>query len=141
MKIYKVYEIRNTKGIVEYVGETSRELKDRFKQHTKKKPGSGCGKFYKRQDVTIHEVTRFDNRKEALKLEGILKLRYGLEWSERNGSLVAGKMSRKLSIEQAEEIRRIYANGNISQRKLAEQYGISQRSVCCIINKKSYNIF
>jgi hypothetical protein len=82
-KTYKVYEIINSMGTVAHVGETCRTLKRRFYEHNKRKPEGGNGKFYQRQDLSIHEVARFDNRPEARALEGQLKLEYGLECGER----------------------------------------------------------
>lgn len=91
MKTYKVYEIYNSLGTVEYVGETGNRIEGRLYDHTRRKPTqSGRGKFYGRTDLFIHLVAEFDNRKEALALEGVLKKEYGLEWTEltmrtRNG--------------------------------------------------------
>ena len=91
MKTYKVYEIYNSLGIVEYVGETRNTIESRFYDHTRRKPTqSGRGKFYGRSDMFVRLVDQFNNRKDALALEGSLKQNYGLEWTEltmrtRNG--------------------------------------------------------
>jgi hypothetical protein len=84
MKTYKVYEIINSMGIVEHVGETSRSIKSRMYDH-KRKPveGQSFGKFYGRNDIIVHQVAEFNSRKEARNLEGQLKLEYGLEWTEK----------------------------------------------------------
>ena len=90
-KIYYVYTLQSTDGGIEYVGETT-QPKIRFRQHIKWKPGNdGHGKFYGRTDLTMHTVEEFDNRKEALALEGRLKLENGLEWSERTCCIIGGK--------------------------------------------------
>jgi predicted GIY-YIG superfamily endonuclease len=82
MKTYKVYEIINSMGTVEHVGETHRSLESRMYEHTKVPLGSGSGRFYGRNDVSIHLVTTFDNRKDALLLEDQLKQQYGLRRDE-----------------------------------------------------------
>jgi len=48
-----------------------------------------------------------------------------------------GRKKRKLSWSDAEEIRRLCSMG-IYQRDVAAQFGISQRSVNCIVNYKTY---
>ena len=87
MKTYKVYELINSIGTVEYVGETTLSH-TRLRQHTR------CvnGKFYGRQDLVMNIVAEFNNRAEARQLEGRLKLEHGLEWTERNGN--SGKTQR-----------------------------------------------
>ena len=44
----------------------------------------------------------------------------------------------KLSIEQALEIRRLYATGDYKQRELAEMFGINRSSICAVVNRKSF---
>jgi len=83
MKTYKVYEIINSMGTVEYVGETFRSLESRMYDH-KRKPVGNNGKFYGRNDVMIYQVAEFNNRADAKALEGQLKIEYGLEWTERS---------------------------------------------------------
>jgi predicted GIY-YIG superfamily endonuclease len=94
MKKHYVYELINLYGTIEDVGETTR-LKTRMCEHTKKKPGHGNGKFYGRQDLIMNVVAEFDTRKEALELEGKLKLEYGIPWSERERGMVGGKTNNK----------------------------------------------
>ena len=80
---YKVYELINTMGTIEYVGQTKRSLKDRFYEHIKNAPnGNGNGKFHGRQDLTIVEVESFETRGEALAFESSLKQEHGLEQTE-----------------------------------------------------------
>jgi hypothetical protein len=87
MKKYYVYELINFMGTFEYVGETYRP-KFRMNSHTKIKPSTTGknreGKFYGRQDLIMNIVSEFDNRKDALELEGKLKLSHGMQWTERN---------------------------------------------------------
>lgn len=83
---YKVYELINTMGTVEYVGVTKRDLNIRFLEHIRNSPihNNGHGKFKGRQDLTIIEVESFETIKAALALEGTLKLEHNLEWVEGN---------------------------------------------------------
>lgn len=86
MKKYYVYEIRNSLGIVEYVGETSNP-KDRFSRHTNRRPcltkkgnvSKGVGGFYARTDVYMHIVKEFDNRKDAYYYQCELQKKYGFK--------------------------------------------------------------
>lgn len=45
---------------------------------------------------------------------------------------------RKLTIQQANEIRELYAKGGIGTRALANQFGVSKPIICDIINGKRY---
>jgi len=151
MKTWKVYEIINSLGTVEYVGETFREVKDRFKNHIKKRPNNlnRDGKFYGRQDVSIHEVARFDNRRDAKLLEEQLQISYGLttDKSKHLRALEAmhnsytgdgGKNQRSITFEDAEEIRRLRSESNIKYDQLASQFGVTQATIGKIIRKERY---
>lgn len=84
MKLHYTYLLMNQDAMVEYVGE-SIDPQSRFYNHTKAKPGfSGMGYFYGREDLTLVIDSAHLDRKEALQREGELKLKYGLEWSEKN---------------------------------------------------------
>lgn len=142
MKTYKVYEIYNFYGSVEDVGETHRTPENRLweKTHPKK------SKFYGRRDLLIHVVAEFNNRKDALELEGQLKLEYGLRWGEKHGSpnggyanggkggKISGIMNRKLTLKQAEEIR----NSNCKNVELAKKYGVSPSTIGAIKKNRTY---
>jgi predicted GIY-YIG superfamily endonuclease len=92
-KTWYTYELINIYGTIEYVGCTYRP-QYRLMQHTKCKPKGGVGKFYGRQDLTLHIVDHFENRKEALEAEGRLKSEYGMEWTERTTLISNGKKAR-----------------------------------------------
>jgi hypothetical protein len=153
MKIWKVYEIRNSLGVVEHVGETSVSLENRFARHTRCKPGPGRGKFYYREDVTIYEIARFNNRKDARDLEEQLQIQHGLETDRqksRNNASVGGKISgpnvfrklgkscRKLTFEQATEIRLIWNTQKITRSKLARMFNTTLRIVSGIVANETY---
>jgi predicted GIY-YIG superfamily endonuclease len=70
---YFVYEIVNTMGTIEYVGETY-DIEQRFLNHISK-----SGKFYKRQDIIINIVAEFPTRKEAYAYQCKLQNEYGWE--------------------------------------------------------------
>lgn len=71
-KIWKVYEIINANGIVEYVGETV-NIPNRWEQHI-------CisGKFFNRKDVSLRIVNMFDNKIDAFNYQCELQKKYGL---------------------------------------------------------------
>lgn len=92
MKKYYVYELINLMGSVEDVGESYRP-NYRLYQHTKVMPRngiSGYGKYYGRQDLVMNIVAEFDNKSDARKLEGELKLSYGMNWSEKDRDIKNG---------------------------------------------------
>ena len=78
MKKYYVYELYNSLGTIEYVGETSRPL-ERFQNHIRHKPNpnNGIGKFYGRMDITMNIVKEFDNKTEAYRFQCQLQKEYG----------------------------------------------------------------
>ena len=67
MKKYYVYELINSLGIIEYVGETFNPNR-RKKEHTKK-----------RKHLTMNIVAEFDNRPDALNYQYELQIQYGFE--------------------------------------------------------------
>lgn len=89
-----VYELINSLGIVEYVGETNNPDR-RFREHTTHKPGYENGKFYKRNDIKMNVVSKFSNAADAREFEGELKIKYGLEWSEFTRTSKVGKYTAK----------------------------------------------
>lgn len=89
-KTWKIYELYDTYGSIVYVGCTHNP-EYRFVQHTKNKPTPGQGKFYGRQDLVLNIVAEYEDRKEALRAEGALKLEHGFEWTERTTLISNGK--------------------------------------------------
>lgn len=95
MKKHYVYELINLYGTIEDVGVSYRP-EHRLYQHIKCKPTlSGMGKYYGRQDLIMHIVDEFDNRKDAFKLEGQLKLLYNLSWTEKERDMNNGKRNKE----------------------------------------------
>lgn len=58
-KTYYVYELINNNNEVEYVGMSYRP-EYRFRQHINHKPSIGVGKFYGRNDLSLHIRKGFD---------------------------------------------------------------------------------
>ena len=82
--VHYVYEIRNSKNEVLYVGKTKRP-RQRLYQHVKTKPNSlGNGTFYQNTDVSLYVVAKFKTSEEAFDYEEQLKIKYGFETTERN---------------------------------------------------------
>jgi len=87
MKVWHVYELVNSNGIVEYVGE-SMNLKGRLKKHKSK-----AGKFNGRTDIEINIVKTFDIRRDAWDYQCILQKQYGFKTdSEILSELKKGKV-------------------------------------------------
>ena len=94
------------------------------------------------------------SRSEARKLEKELKLHYGLEWTEGAGGKIQGKITgkiygkiygkingesrRKLTMEDAREVRRLYATGEYYQQGLADLFGVAQTNISQIVRNKTY---
>ena len=139
MKTYYLYELINLYGTVEDVGYSS-DPERRMYQHTKVKPGPtrpGTGRHYGRSDLSMVIVSEFSTRKEAAQAEIELKYQHGLPQPELiNGFNVA---RRKLSIEQAQQIRAKYIPRKYTIKKLAKEYGVAVRVIQLILNNKTYN--
>jgi predicted GIY-YIG superfamily endonuclease len=126
--MYYVYELVNLLGTVEYVGQT-KNPKDRFYRHTKRKPGlrTGSGKFYKRQDISMHIVATYATEEEALKAEFDLQVFWGLpiDGSTRSHNVTGSKNGHaKLNEDQVRQIKSLLAQ-KISCGEIGRNFGIS----------------
>jgi predicted GIY-YIG superfamily endonuclease len=74
--MHKVYELRSGSK-VEYVGYTTNTLSNRLYDHVKRSGG-----FPNRKDLTIHEVSNWPTKKEALTEELRLKAYYQMDVTE-----------------------------------------------------------
>jgi len=140
-KTFYVYEIINDNSQVEYVGYTTKITGhgNRFYQHTKVKPGhSGHGAFYGRTDITFNIAYETESKRDALDMEGLLKLSYGLEWTERLSPRALNNRQRKLNNAQALEIRSKYIPKKYTMMKLAAEYDVSFKTIHNIINGVNY---
>ena len=138
MKHY-VYVLMNEYGIVEYVG-CSKNIKDRFKFHTKWKPSLRNGKFYKRTDLELIIVKEFDSRKKAEEYEGQLKLSLGFEWVESTKANKAHQ-ARKIVISAYHKDTLEYIGTYNSMIECARKLNLSQGNITSFFNgkKKSVN--
>jgi len=83
MKVWHVYELVNSNGIVEYVGETINP-EQRLYQHTKKTPAPGRGKFYKRTDITMKIISKYNSKLEAYREQLQLQKYHNLSTDAEN---------------------------------------------------------
>jgi predicted GIY-YIG superfamily endonuclease len=134
---YFVYELINLLGTVEYVGET-RDPKRRFRQHVGSKPGIGTGKFYKRQDLFMNIVSEYATKKEAFDKQCELQTSYGLK-TDKSIFLKGPGVQRKLTMEQADQIKKMYAAKEYSHRGLASQFNVAKYTIQGILDNKNYN--
>lgn len=130
-----VYELINFMGTVEYVGET-KNPKKRMYQHTtwKPHPSHKNGKFYGRQDLIMNIVHEFTNRKDAVKLEGELKIIYDITWSE-------GIRGKNVGLSNSESILAYKTDGTFvgeyySHNEASRKLGIPQNSISRIVSRK-----
>jgi predicted GIY-YIG superfamily endonuclease len=118
MKTYKVYELINSIGTVEYVGVTMNP-EIRWRQHVISTPKAGNGMFHGRFDLSINIVKELNSRKEAMLEEGILKQSYGMEWTELTGAIrgrsIGGKIGGQIQGRKNVESGQISINGKITQ--------------------------
>ena len=143
-----VYELRNSRGEVEYVGETRRpkRIGKTVQKRRKRRPIEHLkynkkSPFLGRTDLTFNIVATFNDRRQALKLEGELKLSYGLEWTENNWVINNGRdtpnVSRKFNNEQVIEIRSKYAKG-YQLKQLAQEYGVYPGTIKAMVIRATY---
>lgn len=134
--MYYVYELVNLLGTVEHVGQTVRPRK-RFWEHTKAKPnGRGKGKFYRRLDISMHIVSTFETKSEALQAEYDLQIQWGLP-TDRETNQGSKQGNSKLKENQVKEIK-VLLKQKIPQREIGRRFGISQRSVLFIKQGKRW---
>jgi predicted GIY-YIG superfamily endonuclease len=136
--MYYVYELINLMGGIEYVGQTVRP-KERFSQHTKKKPGNGCfhGRFYKRQDISMNIVATYATESEARKAEYDLQIFWGLppEKDTHKGEL---NHSAKLTEKQVREIKNLL-NQKISCSEIGKSFNVHRKIINNIKLKRNWS--
>tara|TARA_R110000772_G_C12989438_1_gene406834 strand:- start:96 stop:512 length:417 start_codon:yes stop_codon:yes gene_type:complete len=137
--MWNLYDLVDQEDQTVYVG-VSKHLKIRLREHTlyKPYPKSGRGKFYGRTDLDIITVNSYSTKKEALMAEGARKLSLGMEWEERNGQLAKKYSLRKLTQEQAEQIRHKHIPREYTIKKLAKEYNVSRQAISNILKNITY---
>ena len=140
MKKHYVYEIVNSTGIIEYIGETINP-KTRLERHKSNKNG----KFYKRKDIKLNVVKEFDNKEEAWWYQCELQIKNGFETDrEKNikaakrGAIVGGKKPQPV-------LAYSYHSGELigeypSQNAAERSYNLHRGIVSAIINGKQSHI-
>jgi predicted GIY-YIG superfamily endonuclease len=134
-----VYELRDGDQVVVYVGE-SKDPTHRLYRHTKCKPGMGKGRFYGRTDITMNIVKSFEDRKEARQYEKYLQEKNNLLRTEDKAFRLRTMRDRKLTWEQAQEIKVLYVPGQTTLHGIAEQYGVTRNVISSIIRGDTYKI-
>ncbi len=133
--MYYVYELVNLMGGVEYVGKTKRP-KIRFYEHTELKlNGHGNGKFYKRQDISMHIVATYATEEEALQTEYELQKFWGFP-TDRSKNTKNGQY--KLTEDQVREIK-ILLTQKISRAEIARRFGVAPATISFIKQGKSWS--
>jgi predicted GIY-YIG superfamily endonuclease len=130
--IWHVYELYNTLGTIEYVGETVNPT-DRMYSHKSKK-----GNFYGRADIEMNIVKQFDNVNEAWEYQCILQKQYGLKTDrEKTSEARKGKarsIETKLKISECLKGRTSPNKGN--QYSIETKLKISEARKLYWANKK-----
>lgn len=148
--MYYVYEIINTLGTIEYVGETKRP-KERFRCHKNNR-----GRFYKRCDVFMNIVCEFEKKNDAFNYQCVLQSEYGFITDSKKAS-INGKLGGKkggsnpklkgqdshralLTQKQANEIRKVYIpyDSQFGRIGLSKKYNVSIGTIKNILLKRSY---
>ena len=142
--MYYLYELINSLGTIEYVGQTKNPDK-RFRQHIFTKPvnsnkHSGNGKFYGRQDIFMNIVGTYNTENEVRNSEYSLQLEWGLPTDKfKNKSGGAGKKRNqgsthsisKLTEPQVLEIKKLLID-KVPYSKISKQFNISPTVICRI---------
>ncbi len=133
--MYYVYELVNLLGTVEHVGQTVRP-RIRFWEHTSTKPKkrSGKGKFYGRLDISMHIVSTFETKSEALQAEYDLQIQWGLP-TDRETNQGSKQGNSKLKEDQVREIKSLLSQ-NLSCGEIGRRFEVSNILVSLIRDGK-----
>ena len=135
-------------GTVEHVGNTW-DLKRRFRQHTKckktKLSKTGHGKFYGRQDISMHVISAHPTKSEARSEEMRLQSFWGfVNESQKMKSSMTGKLlgskngNSNLTEEQVREIKFFLKQG-ISCSRIGRQYKVTHTAISLIKMGKTWS--
>ena len=135
--MYYVYELVNLMGGIEWAGCTI-DPKVRWKKHTGPPQKNGNGKFYGRQDISMHIVAIYATKAEALQVEFDLQIFWGLppdrKKTARTGSEHANA---KLEEDQVRQIKNLLAQ-KISGLEIARRYSVKQSCIYAIKSGKNW---
>lgn len=131
--MYYVYELVNLMGGVEWVGCTENP-KVRWKKHTGPPQKNGNGKFFGRQDISMHIAATYAAKAEALQAEFDLQIFWGLPPDRNKPARIGSEHGNaKLEEDQVRQIKNLLAQ-KISGLEIAKRYSVKQS---CIYHIKS----
>lgn len=141
--MYYVYELVNLMGGVEWVGRTIRP-EVRFHEHTKMKPRpkTGHGKFFGRQDISMHIVATYATKAESCQAEFELQKSWGFETDREkhiNGNQAKGSKHKlaKLDESKVRQIKSLLVQ-KVSCAEIARRFGVSALCIGSIKHGKSW---
>ena len=131
--MYYVYELVNLMGGVEWAGCTI-DPKRRFWQHTK----TTRGRFYKRQDLSMHVVAIFESKEEAIQAEHNLQVFWGLITDLSKKSMSGSKNGHaKLTEDQVRQIKSLLAQ-KISCAEIGRRFEMPRMCIGKIKNGQAW---
>jgi predicted GIY-YIG superfamily endonuclease len=131
--MYYVYELVNLLGTVDWVGRTI-DPKRRFWQHTK----TPSGRFYQRQDLSMHIIASFESKKEATQLEHELQVYWRLETDLSKKSMSGSKNGHsKLNEDKVRQIKVLLAQ-KISCAEIGRRFGMPRMCIGKIKNGQAW---
>jgi transcriptional regulator with XRE-family HTH domain len=107
---------------------------------------NGMSKLTQAEVVTIRERHAAGETRKALALEyglavsTIGRIVTGQKWPHAPGPIVAKGTRGRLSQADVAEIRRLYREEKLAQRKIAERFGTTQGNVSSIVLGKTYKM-
>lgn len=127
MTTYYVYDIINSRGVIEHVGHTA-DLVYRWHQHTKLNNYNSAtqGKFKDRDDVQMITVATFNNKPEAENFEKARRIQFG----------IVEPVRKRTTFDEAVQIRNTYAMG-ISIKDLAFMFDKSMQVIHGILDNQA----
>jgi predicted GIY-YIG superfamily endonuclease len=141
--MYYVYELVNLLGTIEYVGQT-KDPSYRLLAHKSKPNSNGAGKFFKRQDISMHIVATYATEEEARDAEEILQLFWGLptDRSKCGGKGIVrnpgeGNPMAKLDEDKVREIRKFHKRG-FSNQEIATLFNVCRPNISLIVRGKAW---
>lgn len=127
-----VYELINSLGTVEYVGETI-DPKRRMWQHIKNVNGIFSGRL----DLHMNIVDSFETKKEAYEFQNELQEFWGLKPDNKKMARIGENNPKTiLTDEQVREIRSRYVRGKGAE--LGREFGVSRMVIGRIANRRSF---
>jgi hypothetical protein len=127
--MYSIYKISNNFDDKMYIGQTIKSIDKRLKRHCEK--SNKCRKLRNAIQKHGYNITKGG--------EGF-RGKHSEESKKKISQAGKGKPNnrRKLTFEQAEQIREEYKVGNISTSQLAKKYKIVKKNIILILHNRTY---